>query len=459
MPRTSPNLLHFSSVTSLWKPFLLFLVPLLITNILQSLSGTINTIFVGQMLGVQAVAAVAVFFPILFFLLSFVIGLAAGASVLIGQAWGAREFEKVKQITGNTLAMVIALGLVIALIGASFTQPALGLLGVPPEIMPLAASYSRLMLLGSPLLFIFIVFTSLMRGVGDSFTPMTAMILSIGVGLIVTPAFIKGWFGLPQLGILAPAIATIIGFMVVLTYLFFYMRHKQHALAPDAVLIRHLRLDWQVSKLILRLGLPTALQMVTSSISGIVIIGLVNHYGAQATAAYGAINQVLSYVQFPAMSIAIAGSIFAAQAIGAGKDDALNCVTRTALIMNLVFTGVLITLAYVFSRYLMALFITDPAVIELGQQLLHIVLWSILLFGAGSIFAGIMRASGTVLIPMLINVGCIVLIELPCAVLFSHWYGLKGIWFAYALAFTMMCIIQAAFYQFVWKKKAIQRLI
>ena len=86
-------------------------------------------------------------------------------------------------------------------------------------------------------------------------------------------------------------------------------------------------------------------------------------------------------------------------------------------------------------------------------------LWSILLFGAGAIFAGIMRASGTVLLPMLINVGCIVLIELPFAILFSKWYGLQGIWYAYARSFTVMCILQAVFYQFVWKKKTIERLI
>ena len=423
------------------------------------MSGTVNTIFVGQLLGVNAVAAVAVFFPILFFLLSFVIGLAAGATVLIGQAWGAKDIEKVKQITGNTMALVMALGIVIAIIGVTFTPQFLHLLGVPSEIMPLAIDYARLMLVGSPLLFIFIVYTSLMRGVGDSITPMTAMVLSIGVGLVVTPALIKGWAGLPQMGIQSPAIATIIGFALVLTYLFFYMRHKKHPLAPDQQLFSHIRFDWPITKLILRLGLPTALQMVTSSISGIVIIGLVNHYGTHATATYGVINQVLSYVQFPAMSIAIAGSIFAAQAIGASKGEALNCVTRTALIMNLVFTGTLIILAYVFSKHLMALFITDPTVVELGQELLHIVLWSILLFGAGSIFAGIMRASGTVLLPMLINVGCIVLIELPFAVLFSHWYGLKGIWVAYAMAFTMMCIVQAAYYQFVWKKKTVERLV
>lgn len=176
-------------------------MPLLITNILQSLSGTINTIYVGQLLGVNAVAAVAVFFPILFFLLAFVIGLAAGASVLIGQAWGAKKLDRVKQVTGNTLALILIMGVVIAVLGVTFTRQALALIGVPDDILQLALNYVRIMLLGSPLLFVFIVYTSLLRGVGDSITPMMAMGLSILVGLVTTPALIKGWFGLPQLGI------------------------------------------------------------------------------------------------------------------------------------------------------------------------------------------------------------------------------------------------------------------
>ena len=444
---------------SLWKSFLIFLLPLLLTNILQSLSGTINAIFVGQMLGVQAVAAVAVFFPILFFLLSFIIGLGAGASVLLGQAWGAQKIDQVKQITGNTLAMVLILGVVIAILGSLFTPQVLALIGVPADILPLSISYVRLMLLGSPLLFLFIVYTSLMRGVRDSFTPMTAMALAIVVGLITTPSLIKGWFGVPQLGIDAPAVATIIGFSVVLVYLVIYMRLRRHPLAVDAQLIRHIRIDPPTTKLILRLGLPTAVQMVTSSVSGMVIIGLVNQYGAHATAAYGAINQVMNYVQFPAMSIAIAASIFAAQGIGAGKQATLNHVTRTALSMNVLFTGTLIAIAYLFSEKLMALFITDPAVIELGQHLLHIVLWSVFLFGAGAIFAGIMRASGTVLVPMAISMGTILLVELPSAIILSRLYGLDGIWVAYAASFTLMCVFQAAYYKLVWKKKTIVALV
>lgn len=92
---------------NLWKTFFVFLVPLIATNILQNLSGTINTIFVGQMMGVDAIAAVSVFFPILFFLLAFVIGISAGTTVLVGQAWGAQNLEKVRCVIGSTLFITL----------------------------------------------------------------------------------------------------------------------------------------------------------------------------------------------------------------------------------------------------------------------------------------------------------------------------------------------------------------
>ena len=444
---------------NLWKTFFFFLVPLIATNILQNLSGTINTIFVGQMMGVEAIAAVAVFFPILFFLLAFVIGISAGTTVLVGQAWGAQNIEKVRSVIGSTLFMTLIGGTIIAILGFVFAPNILNLLGIDPKVMHLSLPYVRWMLAGSPLLFVYIVYTSILRGVGDSVTPLIALGLTSVIGLIVTPILLKGYFGFPALGIIAPAIATILGYAAVLIFLAFYLHHKNHPLKLDARLLQHVRYDADLSKIILKLGIPTGIQMVTTSLAGLVIIGLVNRYGAHATAAYGAVNQVLNYIQFPAMSISIAASIFAAQAIGAGKPDLLAKVTRTALSMNILFTGSLIALAYLFSKYLMALFITDHSVIELGQKLLFIVLWSILFFGASAIFAAIMRASGTVTVPMLINILTILLIEIPCAYWFSTLWGLTGIWMAYALAFVSLCVFQALYYQFIWKKSKIKILI
>lgn len=458
MPKTN-NLPDFSSVGTLWRPFLFFLLPLLFTNILQSLSGTINTIFVGQLLGVQAIAAVSVFAPMLFFLMSFIIGIASGSSILIGQAWGAKDLDLVKRITGNSFAIILMMGVVIAVVGSLMSQFIIVKMGVPLEIQDTANHYAKLMFAGSPLLFLFIAYTSLLRGVGDSITPLLAVGISIVIGLFVTPALIQGWMGLPKLGIQAPAVATLLSQFLVLLFLFFYTRAKNHPLQIDSKLLVDIRIQPDIARKVIRLGLPTAFQMVTGAISGLVIIKLINGFGANATAAYGAVNQVLSYVQFPAMSIAIAASIYASQAIGAGKATALNSVTRTAMMTNFIITGGLIILAYLFSRYLMAIFITVDGVITLAQHLLHIVLWSLIFFSSGMIFSGMMRATGMVWQPMFISIGTILLIEIPAAILLSRQFGLQGIWWAYVTNFIVMSVLQGLYYQFVWKKKTVERLI
>jgi len=443
----------------LWQRFLVFLVPLMLSNILQSLSGTINNIYIGQMIGVEALAAVSVFFPIMMLLISFVIGLASGASILIGQAWGARNYPMIKRVTGTTLTAGFGMGLVVAVIGAFFARNLMELLGAPPDILAEAAAYGRVVLIGMPGFFIFLLITSMLRGVGDTITPLLTLIFSIGVGLVVTPALIQGWFGLPQIGVLAAAVAFIAGFVVVLIFLYFYLNARKSPMAPDAEMLGNLGIDMKLLGLVLKLGLPAGVAMVTASISGIVIIGIVNRFGSDATAAYGAVNQVLSYVQFPAMSIGIASAIFAAQAIGARRFDEVENVTRTAALINLVFTGALVLIAYLFSQHLVELFITDGEVVDLAERLLHIVLWSCLLFGWGSIFSAVMRASGDVWIPMALSLAAILLVEVPAALLLSQSFGLDGVWYGYCLSFAALLTFQATYYFGWWRKKEITALV
>lgn len=444
----------------LWQRFAIFLLPLMASNILQALSGTFNSIFIGQMIGVDALASLATFFPILFFLISFIIGLSAGSTILIGQAWGARNIDRVKQVAGTTITAAFVLGLIVAIIGGVWIESIMSLLGAPDNIRDTSIGYGRIMFLGMPGFFIFLIITSILRGVGDTITPLFSLILSMIVGVILTPALIQGWWGLPQLGVNSAAWAFIAGFVVVLTFLFFYMRARKLPLAPDGQLLRSLKPDLPLLGLILKLGVPAGLQMVVASVSGIVVVGLVNRFGSNATAAYGALNQVLNYVQFPAMSIGIATSIFGAQAIGAKRNDQLEAITRTALMMNLIITGGLVLIAYLFSEHLVALFITVPSVIELTEHLLRIVLWAIIPFGFGVVFSGMMRASGMVYAPMLLSLSGILFIELPGAIWLSQTsLGLSGIWVAYATSFTGMMFLQAAWYHFVWKKKKIVALV
>ena len=220
-----------------------------------------------------------------------------------------------------------------------------------------------------------------------------------------------------------------------------------------------MRPDPKVLRTVLRLGIPAAIGMVVMSVAELVLLGLVNSFGSNATAAYGAVNQVMSYVQFPALSIAISVSIFGAQAIGRGDAGQVGAIVRTGLQMNVFLTGGLVLLGYVFSRGLMALFITDQAVLELAQRLLHIVLWSSVLFGMSTVFSAIMRASGTVWMPLLISAFAISAIEVPSAIVLSRLYGIDGVWIAYPITFSAMCLLQMSFYLLVWRKRAIVRLI
>ena len=230
-------------------------------NILQSLSGTLNNVYVGHMLGVKALAAVSAFFPILFFFIAFVIGLGSGAAVLIGQAWGAKKPDAVKTVAGTTLSVGLVAGAVVALLGGPFAHALLRRLGTPADILGDATLYASVMLYAMPGLFVFLLATAMMRGVGDTRTPLRTLLLSTAIGLVLTPSFIRGWFGLPQLGVASGAVATTIAFPVALAWLGFFLRRRNHPLAPDAALARHLWIDFAVLRTVLNIGVPTGIQL------------------------------------------------------------------------------------------------------------------------------------------------------------------------------------------------------
>jgi putative MATE family efflux protein len=432
---------------------------MMLSNILQALFGTINNVYLGQMIGVDALAAVSVFFPAMFFFIAFVMGLSSGATVLIGQAWGAGEPGKVRAVAGATLTIALLCAATIAVFGGVFSRQLLIALATPPDILEEASAYARIMMITMPLTFVFILLTAMLRSVGDTVTPLRALTISTTVGLAVTPALIRGWLGLPRLGVASAAWASAASSLLTLLWLALNLRRRHHPLAFDAAFLRSMRLDGALLGKVLRLGIPAAVGMVVMSLAELVLLGLVNGFGSSATAAYGAVNQVMSYVQFPAMSIAISVSIFGAQAIGRGNADRLGSIVRTGLLMNLVLTGGLVALAYLFSRAIMSCFIIDAAVLDLAQGLLHIVLWSSVLFGMATVFSGMMRASGTVFMPLLISIFAIAAIEVPAAVMLSRAIGIEGVWAAYPITFTAMFILQMSYYMLVWRKRAIRRLI
>ena len=442
----------------LWKTFLVFLGPLVLTNMLQALSGTLNTIYVGQMLGIGALAAVVAFFPLLMLFVAFVIGLGSGASVLAGQAWGAQNIERVRAIAGTVICAGLLLGTAIGLLGFVLAGPLLRLLGTPADVLPDAIAYARVMMAFLPLLFASILTASVLRGVSDTVTPLLSLLVSSAVILLLTPALIRGWIGLPPLGVTSGAWATVVATALSLAWMMWHLRRRHHPLAPDRAFRPHWRIEPALLRPVLRLGIPTGLFFVTGSLADLALVSIVNGYGSNATAAWGAVNQVMAYVQFPAMSISITASVLAAQAIGGGRLEQVDAVTRVALGMNVVLTGGLAVLAALLAPHIVGLFITDPQVVRLAVTLLHIGVWAAVLLGLGSVFSGVMRASGTVLIPTAITISLLAFALVPLGWTFNRLFGLPGIWLAHPATYLIGLILQASYFYGVWKKKPLRRL-
>jgi putative MATE family efflux protein len=460
-PHGSPATAPPTAPHSLDRRFLLFLGPLVLTNILQALTGTVNHIYVGRLLGAGALAAVASFMPLFLLFSAFVFGLGTGASILVGQAWGARNHVRLHAVAGTTLCAGLLLGVVLAAIGVAVARPLMVALGTPADVLPQAVAYARGMMLLFPVLFTSMLTAALLRGTGDTVTPLRALLVSLSATVVLAPLFIRGVpaVGLPALGILGGVLALLLATLASLGWTAWHLRRRAHVLAPTRALAAHLRLDAALLRSLVRLGVPTGLFFITGSLADLGLLSLVNAHGSAATAAWGAASQVMSYVLFPAMAVAMAASVFAAQAIGAGQGQQVVAVTRTGMRMNLLLTGGLAVLVFVAAPWVVRLFVADARVIDIAGRVLHITVWGAVFFGLASVYSGVMRASGTVLVPTLISLGCLACLIVPLGWLLGRHFGLVATWVAYPATYLCALALQALYFHGVWRRRALQRLV
>lgn len=453
-----PGSLAIDDSVPVWRTLLVFLIPLMLSNVLQSASQTFTSIYLGRMIGVPALAAASAIFPLVFFLVSFFIGVSSGSTVLIGQAFGAGDRDRMARTAGTTLTFAIVFGALVGVGGVLPIDALLHAIRTPPDVFNDTAAYGRIIFASLPLFFVYLAYTTFLRGVGDSRSPFVVLLGTTIITAVLTPVLIPGWFGLPALGIVAAPVSSVIATAAGLVGLLVWLERSHNPLALGIV-IRCCRIDWPTLLLLVRIGVPTGVQLVMVSLSEIAVLAFVNRFGSEATAAYGAVNQIVSYVQFPAISIGIAASIFGAQSIGAQRTDRIAKIVRAAVTLNYVVGGVLIALCYAFAHQILSLFVTRDSTLAIAQGLLAITLWSYVLFGNSSVLSGLMRASGRVLWPTLIGICAIWLVEVPVAWrLSSTAFGLAGIWIAYPVAFTTSLVAMSAYYFAVWKRKPITAL-
>jgi len=449
----------FDETKPMWRLFFVFLVPLVLSNALQSGSQTVASIFLGRLIGVHALAAVSAIFPIIFLLVSFLIGLSSGSTVLIGQAFGARNIHAMKRVAGTTLSVSVILGVAVGVLGFVLTRELLMAVRTPHDILAESELYSKVVFLYLPIFFPYLAYTTFLRGTGDSQTPFYFLIVSTVLGIVLTPAFILGWAGLPRMLIAGAAVASYVANAAAFIGLLAYLLRLKHPLRFDFEMLRDMAIDWSILKSVIRIGVPTGIQVIMVALAEIAVITFVNRFGSDATAAYGAVNQIVGYVQFPAISIGITASIFGAQCIGARREDKLGSVIRSGVTLNYIIGATIVVVCYLFAWQVLGWFITAARPLDIAHTLLMITLWSYLVFGNTSVLSGVMRSSGTVLWPTTIGIFSIWGVEVPAAYLLMHRFGIDGVWMGYPIAFVVGLALQFTYYEVVWKKKTHERLI
>jgi putative MATE family efflux protein len=410
-----------------------FATPMLLGNMFQQLYNVIDSIIVGNYIGKEALAAVGASFPIIFALISFIIGIAIGSTVIISQYFGAKDFEKVKRAIDTLYIFIFFASLLVSALGIVFSSDIFRLIGLPDDVIPQADSYLDIYLSGLVLFFGFSATSAILRGLGDSRTPLYFMIIAtlmnIGFDFLFVVGF--GW------GIEGAAAATVVAqggaFVTAILYL-----NRTHEIINLSW--RKMVFDRQLFRANIRIGIPIGLQQSFVALSMMVMYWLVNPFGTNSVAAYSVVFRIDSFAAMPAMNFAAALSTFVGQNLGAGKPGRVRTGLISTVIMTSAFALAITAVALLFAGPLMRLFTSDPEVIRTGTEYLYIVSPFYVVFTAMFTIGGVMRGAGDTLIPMLITFIALWVIRIPLCYYLSLdmgvtgiWWGIPGAWFTGAL--------------------------
>ena len=431
-----------------------FALPTLASNILQSLNGSINAIWVGRFLGEDALAATSNANIIMFLMFGAVFGFGMAATILIGQSWGRRNVEEARRAFGSAIGLVLATSVVVALLGYAFSHDILLLLATPREALPLADAYLRVIFLGLPASMMLVLTMMGLRGTGDSLTPLWFMVLAVICDTGLNPLLIRGIGPFPQMGIAGSALATLIANGVAILGLVLYINWRDLPIRLKGAELGFVLPDPALVRTIVGKGLPIGAQMLVISVGGLAMVGLVNREGVATTAAYGVTLQLWAYVQMPALAIGAAVSAMAAQNIGADRWDRVASITRTGLLYNLVLTGVMVGAVLWFDRPVLGLFLHgDSPAIPIAQRIGLIASWSFILFGATMVLFGTVRANGAVWGPLLILFVAMFPVRLGLALLSHRALGADALWWSFPAGSGATLIGAALYYRYgPWRR-------
>ncbi|MGQ9623726.1 MAG: MATE family efflux transporter [Candidatus Caldatribacteriaceae bacterium] len=440
---------------SIPRHLIAFSIPMLIGNLLQTFYNTVDSIWVGRFLGPEALAAVSVSFPIVFLLVSFTTGLSMAASIMVAQYFGAHKEEEMKKSSTASTALLVILGTGAMVLGPLLYRALLGLIRTPSEIFELSSSYLFFFLLGLPFMFLYNNIGSILRGVGDSKTPLLLLVYATLLNIVLDPLLILGVPPFPRLGVAGAAIATTVsqGFSAILGTI---VLQRMGLLVPKR---QYLYPSLSFTHTLFKLGLPAGVQQTIVSLGHLTMTAIVNGFGKTVVAAFGAATRVDQFSFLPAMSFSIAISSLAGQNVGAQNFARAREVARWGAIVAASFALPVFLFVFSFAPRLIRIFTTDTEVIRIGIEYLRIVSFSYVPFALMFAYNGFLRGAGDTLQTMVNTMLTLWLVRIPVAWLLSTTsLAERGIWMSFVAGPTAGYLI-AYFYYLSgrWESRAIVR--
>lgn len=433
------------------KTLMVFSIPMLISNVLQTLNGSVNAIWVGRLLGESALAATANANIVMFLLIALVFGFGMATTVRVGQHFGARQIEAARMTFGSGLGFCLLLSVLCAIGGWLGAEALLNALGTPGKSRIEALAYLRVIFVTLPLGSLSLMVSMGMRGAGDSKTPLHAMILTVALDVILNPLLIIGPGPIPTLGIAGSAAATAFANLAGLAFQLWTIYRKDLPMRLRGAELGYLIPHGSELKYVILKGLPMGAQMLLATSAGLIMVGLVNREGLDSAAAYGASLQLWNYLQMPAMAIGSAVSAMVAHSLGAHDHGRVGKVTEIGLVANLALSTVMAAVIVVFDHPLLALFLggNSPAM-PIAQHIQLVCTASFVIVSITMILTGTMRAYGAVVVPLII----MFLGLYPGRLGFYHLayplIGSEALWWAYPVGSALTVVLTLAYYR--WGK-------
>ena len=431
------------------RQLLSFFFPLFIGSLFQTLYNTVDSVIVGRFVGANALAAVGGTGIIMNLLIGFFMGLSSGGTVIISQYYGARDYDKLQRAVHTTVGIAIIGGLVISVMGEIFARPLLTLIKLDPAIMDMSILYLRLVFAGVIFFTLYNLGGGILRAIGDSKRPRNYLILTCVLNIFLDLIFVL-WLHLSVAGV---AIATGIS---IITSSILVMRDLLTTTDIYRVDPKKIRIDREMLREILRIGLPSGGTSLAYTLSNMVIQTSINSFGANTTAAFVAFGKIDTLIFMIQGSFGMAVTTFVGQNFGARKLGRVKESARVALIMSIAVTAILSAIMYFFASPLISLFAKETVVIDIGTMILRICAPFYFTYSFVEIFSGTIRGSGQGFMPMAITLSTICIFRFIWVFLLTPLMGqsiANTVW-CYPVSWMFAGVCFLAYYMFYRKKFA-----